>query len=344
MDHITPRSWQASQSLQSVTRPTVWIQGQHRLEIDHPFTARILQNIEATPDSSMLVPFSTLLIHVSPLANETEDSHDDILHGLDLEAVTPEGADSDMPLIGSGMCELEDMATHPRWSCGEEHAFNRTVSVNNTTLSKSHALTLLFKYSKTTSSTDHLHRVQQQACFMTSQSDALQQHHSDEQDDILLMNNPMASLLSCKNKLFLAIGEILALHMGPKSVDHIPLDILLEDTTKVTYQVYSLISTPLDDDSSDSNNWRTRELLPMKFKVPGSLVQPINPVLATPPSQALFYLFETATLVALTSSLHDRISKPCLKLIPQALQAHRYPYHEASGKCALAIYIIISLT
>ncbi|KAH9177846.1 hypothetical protein EDB89DRAFT_1901950 [Lactarius sanguifluus] len=264
----------------------------------------------------MLAPFGTLLIHASPLPNDTEDAHDDLLHGLDPEAVLSKGMV--MPLTGSRMCELEDMATHPRWS-PEEHAFGRTVSVDNgsTMLSKSNALALLFKYSKTTGSADRLRRVQQQAHFTMPQFDPTQREpHSDEKDDILLVNNPVASLLS--------------IHMDLKSVDHIPIDILSEDTIRVTYQVYNLISTSPDDDSSHSNDWCTRKLLSMKFKVPGALVQPINPVLATPPSHAPFYLFETATLVALTSSLCDQMTKCYLKLIPQALQAPRYPYHEAS--------------
>ncbi|KAH9074356.1 hypothetical protein EDB83DRAFT_2312676 [Lactarius deliciosus] len=280
-DHISPHSWRASQSLQSMTPPTVWIQGRRRLEVKYPFTAEILRNIKATPNSSMLAPFGTLLIHASPLPDDMEDPHDDLLHGLDPEAVLPKGAD--MPLTSSGMYELEDMATHPRWS-PEEHGFGRTVSVDNgsTMLGKSNALALLFKYSKTTGSADRLCQVQQQARFIMPQFDPTwREPHSDEQDDILLVNNLVASLLSCEDKLFLGIGEILSIHMDSKSVDHIPIDVLPEDTIRVTYQVYNLISTSLDDDSSYSNlnNWRTRELLPMKFKVPGALVQPINPVL-----------------------------------------------------------------
>ncbi len=288
----------------------------------------------------MLSAFGTLLIHMPPLANDTENSHDNLLHGLDPEAVMPEGAA--MPLTGSGMCKLKDMATHPRWS-PEECMFGRTVSVNNssTTLSKPSALALLFKYSKTTGSADCLHQVQQQACFIMPQSDTPQEHHSDEQDDILFVNNLVASLLLCENKLFLAIGKILSIHVGSRSVDHIPLDVLLEDTIRVTYQVYSLISTSPDDNSSHSNDWCTCELLPMKFKVLGSLVQPINPVLATPPLHMPFYLSNTATLVALTSSLHDRMTKHYLKLIPQALRTPQYPYHNASGMSSSAIYFSV---
>ncbi|KAH9016176.1 hypothetical protein EDB85DRAFT_1875256, partial [Lactarius pseudohatsudake] len=116
-------------------------------------------------------------------------------------------------------------------------------------------------------------------------------------------------------------------------VDNLPLDVLREDTIQVTFQVYSLVCTPLDDDSAHGNDWCTREHLPMKFKVPGSLVQPINPCVTTPqaPSHVPFYLFDTATLLSLTSSLCDRLTKPYLKLVPKTVRSHLYPYRERSG-------------
>ena len=222
-----------------------------------------------------------------------------------------------MPLTGDGICMLEDAAVDLEWPA-EGHSFSRAVSVDNggTTVSKSHALALLFKYSKTPSSADRLRRVQQQARFVTSESSSLEDHHTDEHSDVLLVNNPLASLLLCEDKIFLCIGEVIGIHMGTTFVDHVSLDVLPEDSIKVTYQAYSLACTALDKDGTQLNDWQTRELLPMKFKVSGFLVQSINPILATPPSHAPYYLFDTVTLVALTSSLHDQMTKHYLKLIP----------------------------
>ncbi|KAH9047053.1 hypothetical protein EDB84DRAFT_1264270, partial [Lactarius hengduanensis] len=209
-------------------------------------------------------------------------------------------------------------------------------------INKCRALSVMFKHSTSTSSTDRLRRVQQQARFLSSEHDILSGETSLGDCDILLVNNPVASLLSCEDTIFLCIGEIIAIHVGPKSVDNLPLDVLREDTIWVTFQVYSLVCTPLDDDSAHGNDWCARERLPMKFKVPGSLVQPINPCVTTPqaPSHVPFYLFDTATLLSLTSSLCDRLTKPYLKLVPKTVRSHLYPYCERSG---LACFVVKTL-
>jgi hypothetical protein len=105
----------------------------------------------------------------------------------------------------------------------------------------------------------------------------------NEDSDILLVHSPVALLLECEDRLFLCIGEIIAIHMGSKSIDHLPLDVLQEDSIWVTFQVYSLVCTSPNNEPTHENDWCTCEHLPMKFKVPGSLVQPINPHMVTPP-------------------------------------------------------------
>ena len=105
--------------------------------------------------------------------------------------------------------------------------------------------------------------------------------------------------------------------MGTTFIDHVSLDTLLEDRIKVTYQAYSLVCTTQDEDSTHMNDWRTQELISIKFKVPGFLIQPINPILATPPSQLPYHLFDTSTLIAFTSSLHDQMTKHYVKAHPQ---------------------------
>jgi hypothetical protein len=145
----------------------------------------------------------------------------------------------------------------------------------------------------------------------------------------------MASLLSCEDGLFLCIRDIVAIHVGSKSINNLPLDTLHEETIRVTFQVYSLVCTSPDDDDTCENDWCTHEHLPMKFKVPGSLIQPINPCMATPPSCMPFYLFDTGTLLSLTSCLCDRLTEPYLKLVPNMERSLLFPYCESSGKCYL---------
>ncbi|KAH9013987.1 hypothetical protein EDB85DRAFT_1876665 [Lactarius pseudohatsudake] len=346
-DHISPRSWRASQALSSLTPPTVWIRGRRKLEADHPFVCDVLRAVEAIPDATLLAPFGTLLVHASLSSDDFEDSsHDNGLHSLVQDAVLSDHPD--VPLAGGGMCELEDAAASLDWA-PDQHSFSNVVAVdeNTGTLNKSRALSLLFKYSKSTSSTDRLRRVQQEARFVQSEPETLVDDNSDELENVLMVNNPIASLVSCEENIFLCIGEIIGIHLGSKAVDYLRLDVLLEDTVHITYQVYGLVCTSPDDDKHDDNEhkyeWKTQNLLPIKFKVPGNLIQPINPSLAMPPSRAPFYLFETPTLIAFMSSLRDRLTKPQLKFIPQIAQSDRFPYRERSGKC-LSLLVLLGFS
>ncbi|KAH9003694.1 hypothetical protein EDB86DRAFT_2798425 [Lactarius hatsudake] len=331
-DHISPRSWRASQALNSLTPPTVWIRGRRKLEADHPFVCDILCAVEAIPDATMLAPFGTLLVHASLPGDDLEDSsHDDVLRNVAQDAVL---SDPSIPITGNGICELEDAATSLEWA-PDQHTFSNVVTVEDdtSTLNKSRALSLLFRYSKSTSSADRLRRVQQQARFVQSEPDTFVDDASEDLGDILMVNNPIASLVSCEDNIFLCVGEIIGIHLGSKAVDYLRLDVLLEDTVRITYQVYSLVSTSDDNDQHyNKYDWKTHHLLPIKFKVPGNLVQPINPPLAMPPSRAPFYLFETATLIAFSSGLRDRLTKPQLKFIPETLRTDRFPYRERSGE------------
>ncbi|KAH9177128.1 hypothetical protein EDB89DRAFT_2065297 [Lactarius sanguifluus] len=120
-----------------------------------------------------------------------------------------------VPLAGEGMCELEDATTSLDWA-PDQHSFGNVVAVDDNMgmLNKSQALSLLFKYSKSTTSTDQLQRVQQEARFVQSEPATLVDDASDDLGNVLMVNNPITSLVSCKENIFLCIGEIIGIHLG----------------------------------------------------------------------------------------------------------------------------------
>lgn len=88
---------------------------------------------------------------------------------------------------------------------------------------------------------------------MQSEPETLTDNSSEELGDVLMVNNPIASLLSCEENIFLCICEVVSIHIGStRAVDYLQLNILLEDTIHITCQV-SLVSTFYDDDSLDTN-------------------------------------------------------------------------------------------
>jgi hypothetical protein len=162
--------------------------------VDHPFLFDILCAVEAVPDATILAQFGTLLIHTALPGDDIEDPlHNDTLHGLAQDADLSD--DTNVPPTGDRICELENAVTSLGWT-PEQHAFSN-VAVDNDAgmLNKSCALSLLFKYSKSTSSADQLHRVQQQAQFMESEPETLTNDSYEELGDILMVNNPIASLI-----------------------------------------------------------------------------------------------------------------------------------------------------
>jgi hypothetical protein len=103
-----------------------------------------------------LAPFGTLLVHAASLTDDIEDpSHDDALHSLAPDVITPDSAN--IPIIGNGMCELEDAAAALEWA-PEDHTFSNAVELadNGGLMKKCCALSLMFKYSQSTTSTDRL--------------------------------------------------------------------------------------------------------------------------------------------------------------------------------------------
>ncbi|KAH9011022.1 hypothetical protein EDB85DRAFT_1879091 [Lactarius pseudohatsudake] len=216
-DHISPRSWRASQALSSVTPPTVWIWGQCKLKADYLFVCDILHAVGATPNAMVLAPFGTLLVHASAPSDEMEDSelsHNNqdanVLHGLVPGAVTSDH--TDVPVTGDRVCELKDAVTSLDWD-PKQHVFSNVIVFGDSTntLKKSQALSLFFKYSNSTSSTDWLCRVQQQVCYVQSEPETLVDDSSEELGDILMVDNPVATLLSCEDNIFAKLSVYIVL-------------------------------------------------------------------------------------------------------------------------------------
>jgi len=107
----------------------------------------------------------------------------------------------------------------------------------------------------------------------------------------------------CKQHLFLCVAEVTGLFLNARSVDDIPLSILPEKIAQVSYQAVHLVPASYTDDPKGENNWRSTNLFTLSNKVPGTLVQPINPAVASHITCDSFFLFQTSTLMAIASNL-----------------------------------------
>jgi hypothetical protein len=186
-----------------------------------------------------------------------------------------------------------------------------------------------------TSSIDRLCRVAQESHFKptsrlgNSVSGALGNAHT--QSPVLSIHQPIAMLVLCKQNLFLCIAEVTGLSLDSHSVDDIPISILPEKIAQVSYHGVSLVPASYADDPKGENDWRSTNLFALSNKVPGTLIQPINPAVATYITCNLFFLFQSSILMAIASNLRDHIVHRYHNAIPRVKLSHEFPYQEQQG-------------
>jgi hypothetical protein len=135
----------------------------------------------------------------------------------------------------------------------------------------------------------------------------------------------------CEDKLFLCIGEVNGLFLDHQSVDDIPISVLSEKIARVSYQALRLVPASYSDDCDGKHDWRTLGLFSLSAKVPGALVQPINPTAASLNLCDAFFLFESSALVALAADLQDGILHGYRKHVPHVKPSDEFPYREQDG-------------
>ena len=102
------------------------------------------------------------------------------------------------------------------------------------------------------------------------------------QDDseVLLILDPIVTMLSSESKLWLCIREVNALTFNGKSVPYLNLKLLSEEAVTVSYQIVRLWPAAVDEDPERVHDWCTYHMAKENsFTVAGGLIQPINPTL-----------------------------------------------------------------
>jgi hypothetical protein len=181
------------------------------------------------------------------------------------------------------------------------------------------------------SSTDRLRHIAQESCFKSTGGLGLSNSGEAHVDGpFLSILQPVATLVVCEQKLFLCIAEVNGLFLDCQPVEDIPFSVLSEKIAQVSYQALRLIPASRFDDPDGANNWRTSNLFLLSAKVPGALVQPINPAVASHNPCGLFFLFESSVLMAIAVNLQDHICG-YRKSIPHVIKSDNFPYQEEYG-------------
>jgi hypothetical protein len=81
------------------------------------------------------------------------------------------------------------------------------------------------------------------------------------------------------------------------------VSILPEKISQVSYQGLCLIPAMFADVPDGQYDWQSSSLFTLSAKVPGALIQPVNPGIASHIPGNSFFVFETSVLMAIAVNL-----------------------------------------
>lgn len=342
IDHINPKSWRGNVSVREITLLTAWRRGRLLVEgademktsQHHEYCMTILAQIDEAFSRSpscidILQPFGSLIAHPEHTLDPSDNEFDD-----DSNASTSEGSSSALP------CTFEDALAEEDMNVGRvEHAtsktFDRFVTDKGQKVNKARMIGMRTKYQNHASSTDRLKRVQSVGRYNSQALDGISNSVMNTEAPGLMLHEPIATILRCEGKLFLALGEVISITAGSEAFEQISLDIIGDDSVNILYQLVYLIPTLNDDSLDPMYDWKsTRQLNTPRFKIPGRLLQAINPNVSVTDDDKRqpCYTFDSSVLVSLAADLLLQLAPQDAKLVPRVSLTKDFPYRTA-GRC-----------
>lgn len=168
---------------------------------------------------------------------------------------------------------------------------------------------MMNRYRRHTAPADRLKRVQDIERFQASQADVTATYNSDS--NLLLIHDPIATLVWCDKRIWLAVGEVNGIQYDGEAMESLGHNLLAESAAKISVQLSSPAFRSLD--------------------VSGKAIEALDPTVATRESRS-FYLLQTPFLIATTALLLSRLSLLELKSLPKVATTNEFPYRERSGE------------
>ncbi|KAI0026643.1 hypothetical protein K488DRAFT_81317 [Vararia minispora EC-137] len=315
IDHISPRTWRGDLRVQTVMLATAWKHGHLMAEEKHSWLAAHLMSVSETPDISTLSPFGTLLMR----GDLPEDS-DDTPYDQRTELLDQEPGLGAVSESGNGLQQLEEAAEAALacFSDTKSTLFFKKLFFQGGEVNKSRLLAQHFRYEKTASSTDRLRHVQCQTRYGAPQGAGPEDSLKDSSDrPALAIGHPVATLLSCQDKLWLAVGEVNGIRRNGQHLKHIPISVICDQTVTISFQVVLLMLDP-----SQTDCWHSDSLLPIRTSVPGTLIRPLDPDVISP---------VPGRLISLASNLRLQVVPRHTQSIAMVKIHPQFPYRKLKG-------------
>ncbi|KAF6757726.1 hypothetical protein DFP72DRAFT_808703 [Ephemerocybe angulata] len=339
-DHLSPKYLKGDYALKNVTLQTCWRRGRERAEEEYAPAAEIFKQAEAAKGVHMLALLGTLLVTAPIPQDDVDESTEAIM--LNLTHITEEEApavtepvDPQVVADETNRVDIEDEIAELEAALSAESSepsgnskIVRMLEVNGKMMAKSKILSMCSHYRKIVISGDRLKRVQEIARFTAAETSTSAAY--DDDTKLLLVHDPIAALVQCDGRIWLAVGEVNGIRYNGQALNRVGHSLLREPALKVSFQILGLREATSEDDPNEENDWRTYTMPTESLNAHARFIEPLAPEVATRGSKP-FYLLQTPLLIATTSLLQQRLPAAELKLLPRAKRTSEFPYHERWG-------------
>ncbi|KAJ7454366.1 hypothetical protein B0H11DRAFT_2200685 [Mycena galericulata] len=329
-DHVSPASWVGDVHVSTVGPHGCWKGGRKIAEGLVSEGADILKNCAKIPSFDILSPFGKPLVDVPDHPNAFEP---------DPELYRPSDSPADSNSAETEPTNSNDTDIDDKIAIDEStrnnNKFSPHIISEGKKVSKATILSNLMQGRSARLSTDRTRRVAGITAFSNSSPSDLITLNGPLGTPSLRIGNPIATLVECEDRLFLAIGQVVNILFGAQATESIPISLLPDGGTKVSYQIPRLSRASIEDDPSTVHDWRWSLSFESTFNdVPGALIHPLNPTISNRISGKPTYLFTSEELITLTATIFSQ-TPGRHRGIPIFQRTERFPYRYNGKACFL---------
>jgi hypothetical protein len=330
VDHIKPKSWKGNVHVKNVILQTSWQEGRRIAEevllefsLASPFAL-----MDAGAGYDILCPFGEnkmVLVDgiIAPGEAEATIEEQDVL----VEVVVAEQqsmSDTSTPQFPN----MDDRAAEEDPTCLEFQRHEAWIPIDDDPTApvvQKHKSTILADCMNPLNSKDHLKRVQGYTQYDEA-AEATVEEALDVNESYLAIQDPVATLISCNDLVFVAVTQVIDIRITGKSVHRISTAHLREPNVHLRGQIMRLKTIdsthqPLEPDWEWDLSFES-----VLRDIEGSSVELMDPILQTSSTSDLqTYCFKTEELRASGAVLFEHLSS-CIHRLPSAKASNTFPY------------------
>jgi hypothetical protein len=263
-------------------------------------------------------PLGKDLIHSQRDASDYDDTAEDFSNESVVSPVPPPGPDFEDAVAEEEPCTKHD-------PCFE---------LDGDKVYKARYLNQLFAEYKTPGSRDRLKRVANIPRYAVKRNitSDIVDHDYVSGTPTIQIDSPIVTLVKCEDHIFLCVGEVNDISFDSNHLEELAIETLTEPSTFVSFQLLFLVPASTEDDPGLKHDWRWSGKRGESLRASGRLVEPINPAVCTRNAGGPFYLFESGVLMAIGSTIFERICPEDGRLLPVLRRSDFFPYREETGK------------